>query len=160
MDADKRNELAEAIKARRKAIYGTKVAAYTEAKVNAATWDRAEAGESIREDRLTAIIKTLWPRSEGDPEKISGAPTDWPEYPDMGAPTWDDLASGEREERLMAWIADNFVRINGRLADLESAISERSVSSDPRGNVRALRDEPSAANPERRDSGIGDEHAT
>lgn len=58
--------LANAIRKQRERLYGTKRAAYNAAGVNAATWDKAENAESIRGDRLTSIVKALWPETRGD----------------------------------------------------------------------------------------------
>lgn len=61
-----RVDLGERIKARRERLFGTKKAAYQAAEVNAATWDKAEAGESVRGDLLRRIVRELWPETEGD----------------------------------------------------------------------------------------------
>lgn len=61
-----RAALGEKIRRQRERQYGTKKAAYQAAEVNAATWDKAEAGESVRGDLLRRIVRTLWPETEGD----------------------------------------------------------------------------------------------
>ena len=66
MSDAERAELGDRIRKQRERKFGTKKAAYQEAGVNAGTWDKAEAGESIRGDRLRNIVRILWPESEGD----------------------------------------------------------------------------------------------
>lgn len=58
--------MASAIRQRRRTKFGTSKAAYDAAGVSSATWEKAESGGSIREDRLIAIVRTLWPETEGD----------------------------------------------------------------------------------------------
>lgn len=67
------------IAAARRAHYGTVTAAVSAAGVNTLTWSKAERGEPIREDRLTAIEKALgwnvgdgWIVAEGG-EPMTGA---------------------------------------------------------------------------------------
>lgn len=55
---------------RRRQRYGTKRAAYSAAGLNAATWDRLEAGEVVREDRLLSAVEALWPEADRDPQKV------------------------------------------------------------------------------------------
>jgi hypothetical protein len=63
---DQRRDLAQRIQALRIQRFATKKDAYNEAQVNAATWTSAEAGNSLRPDRLRAIVKLLWPETGGD----------------------------------------------------------------------------------------------
>lgn len=96
-----RIELGERIRRQREVAFGTKRAAYQEAGVNAATWDRAEAGESIRGDRLRSIVRTLWPDTLGDWTAI-----------DTRSPPTDSERVAELEARISAMeelIAD-FIR--------------------------------------------------
>lgn len=51
-------------------MFGTKKAAYNKAGVNPGTWDKAEAGQLVRGDRLRQIVAVLWPSSEGDWQAI------------------------------------------------------------------------------------------
>lgn len=74
IDAADRARLGDLIKTRRERKHGTKKAAYQAAGVNAATWDKAEAGESVRPDLLRKIVRDLWPETEGDWEEIGRAP--------------------------------------------------------------------------------------
>lgn len=58
--------LGKYITAARRAHYGTVSAAVSAAGVNTLTWNKAERGEPIREDRLTAIEKSLgWNVGDG-----------------------------------------------------------------------------------------------
>lgn len=63
---EQRRALGDLVAEQRAVVYGTKAAAYQAARVNPATWDRIEAGEPVRADRLSAAIKVLWPDSRGD----------------------------------------------------------------------------------------------
>lgn len=66
MNDEERKLLGDMVRIQRQMSFGTKSNAYREADVNAATWDRVEAGQKVREDRLVAVVKTLWPSSGGD----------------------------------------------------------------------------------------------
>jgi len=66
MDEAQRGRLAGAVRDTRRARYETKFAAYTDAGVNSATWDRIEKGLSVKEHSLVRVIKTLWPPTGGD----------------------------------------------------------------------------------------------
>lgn len=68
------SELAGRIQAERLAQFGSKSAAYRQAGVSPATWDRAEEGLSVRQDRLAAIVRTLWPHTSGDWTRIDDEP--------------------------------------------------------------------------------------
>lgn len=125
MNETERAQLAVHLRAARTVRFkGNKKAAYTAAGVNAATWDRAEKGESIKEHTQIAIVSALWPTSGGD----------WTRIPDD-----ERLASGEgltpRDfERIAARLdelsADN-AELRRRLDEAESRIEEL-YPSDPR----------------------------
>lgn len=120
VNEDERKRLGKLIAAQRKTQYGTKSAAYKEASVNAATWDRAEAGESVREDRLQAIVRLLWPSTGGDAEKaLARASNEWADWEDQSTP----LADGETSiDRIASWASEHFERINYTLAEMADAI--------------------------------------
>ena len=120
VNEDDRKRLGELIATQRKTQYGTKFAAYKEAGVNAATWDKAELGVSVREDRLQAIVRLLWPSTGGDPEKVLARAKDgWANWPDADSP----LAYGESEnDRFVAWASEHFERINHTLAEMADDI--------------------------------------
>lgn len=64
------------ITAARRARYGTVSKAIAAAGVNSLTWAKAERGERIREDRLTAIEKALgWEVGDGWVIAAGGEPT-------------------------------------------------------------------------------------
>lgn len=81
-----RADLAERVRRQRRRIYGTKARAYQAAGLNATTWGRIEAGQSVREASLLAAVRALWPSTEGD----------WTRIPDDDEPP----ASHTVEERL------------------------------------------------------------
>lgn len=86
-----RKELGERIKKRRPRLFGTKKGAYMAADVNSATWNSAEAGERLRPDRLAAIVKVLWPETEGDWELL---------VPPLGQASDSDIADQIRNNAL------------------------------------------------------------
>lgn len=61
-----RADLAARIRRERIKRYGTQKGAYVAADVNSATWTKAEAGRSIAPRSLVAIVKLLWPETDGD----------------------------------------------------------------------------------------------
>lgn len=63
---EERRAIGGRVRMRRQEVFGTKSEAYKAAGLNAATWDRIEKGEVVREDRLIAAVRTLWPNSGGD----------------------------------------------------------------------------------------------
>lgn len=66
MSDDERRSIAGRVRMQRQKMFGTKSDAYKAANLNSATWDRIEAGLPVREDRLIAALKALWPKSDGD----------------------------------------------------------------------------------------------
>lgn len=72
MSESEREELAKRVATQRRIVFGAKSAAYRAASISPTTWNRIEAGESVREDSLISAIKALWPRSEGDWTRIEG----------------------------------------------------------------------------------------
>ena len=79
MNDEQRAALGALVAAARRQRYGTKSAAYQAAGVNATTWSHIEDGIRVREDRLVAAVRTLWPSSGGDWHKIAtDAPADRP----------------------------------------------------------------------------------
>ena len=66
LDDELRGEIGKRAKRARERRFGTKLAAYQAAGVNAATWDRIEEGQPVRPDRLILAVKTLWPDTGGD----------------------------------------------------------------------------------------------
>jgi hypothetical protein len=109
-----RTQIGERIQRRRQAKYGTKRAAYSDAGVNPTTWDRIEQGLPVREDRLRAAVKLLWPETEGDWRRIP-APSTQTEHDATDLPT-------------------RVSRLEARVAALEAAISE--TAKEGEGHVR------------------------
>lgn len=73
MTADDRSLLAALLlDEQRRRFGGMKKSAYTAAQVSQATWDRAIAGESIKDHKVHQIVVNLWPVTEGDWQKIPG----------------------------------------------------------------------------------------
>lgn len=70
-----RRALGQWVSEARRRLFPTKRAAYNTAGLNAATWDRIEAGKVVREDRLAAALRTLWPQTGGDPQRLLDSPS-------------------------------------------------------------------------------------
>lgn len=67
LNEHQRADLASRVRSVRLSRYrGNRKAAYTDAGVNSATWERAEKGAPLAERSLVAIIETLWPETAGD----------------------------------------------------------------------------------------------
>lgn len=115
--------LGELIQARRKAEHGTKYAAYKAAGVNSATWDRAEAGLPIREDRMGAVLRALWGHSVAGPEQVlAKAETAWMGLDQALRPDFSEADPATAE--LASWAQENFERINQTLAQLAEAVEQ------------------------------------
>lgn len=128
VNEDDRKQLGKLIEAQRKTQYGTKSAAYKEASVNAATWDRAEEGQTVREDKLIAIVRLLWPSTGGDAEKaLAKASNEWSAWEDRDTP----MGFGETDnDRITSWAAEHFERINHTLAEMADTIEALSRKVD------------------------------
>src|SRR5689334_552348 len=72
MTKQQREDLAARIKTvRLERFRGNRKAAYTAVGVNSNTWTRAEAGETLAERSLVAIVSALWPETGGDWERMT-----------------------------------------------------------------------------------------
>ncbi|CEG89023.1 Protein of unknown function [Propionibacterium freudenreichii] len=123
MSAKDRKDLAAKAKVRRMEAFGTKRSAYVASGLNAATWDRLEEGLPIRDDRLIAAVKALWPSSGGDWKKI--ADDKRPDYyvSILGAGYRDSDFSQRADE----WISEADERIGmleERVSELERRLDE------------------------------------
>lgn len=49
---------------------GNNKSAYTQAKVNAGTWSRLLAGESVKPYIVVRVVNTFWPEAEGDWRRV------------------------------------------------------------------------------------------
>lgn len=141
MNETERAELAALLRGVRTSRFkGSKKAAYSAAGVNAATWDRAERGESIKEHTQVAIVSALWPDTGGDWTKISEQPD---EQDEIGFATWADLKDRRYDARHMAKRLDELAAENAdlkrRLAAAEERIEELHPS-DPRTPEEAAED--------------------
>jgi hypothetical protein len=58
-DEEDRGRLAIYVRRRRRELYGTVESALRESKINRATWQRIEAGDTVRDDKLAAAEKAL-----------------------------------------------------------------------------------------------------
>ena len=70
MTDGERTALAEKVRQARLDQFATKKDAYTAAGLNAATWARIEDGLTVRDDRLVAALKLLWPGASGDWRRV------------------------------------------------------------------------------------------
>lgn len=71
--ATQRAELGKRIERERLRQFVTAKTAYTSAGINSATWSKAEKGQTIAERSLIAIVRLLWPETEGDWQLIEPA---------------------------------------------------------------------------------------
>lgn len=128
-----RKRIGQVVAIRRRAKFGTKSAAYRQAGLNAATWDRIEAGDSVREDRLVAALKLLWPESGGDWHKAVDemdsqiARLVQARYPVFGGSWEDPDYLGHVEE----WIEE----LQGRIEVLEAAVFKEEVDDVQRNTA-------------------------
>lgn len=106
MTDDERKRLGAAVREARMEQYPTKLAAYQDANVNSATWDRIEKGETVKEHTLRQVIKTLWPPAGGDWRRVPGV-----RFGDLGYSVIGDPASDDYHLRLERWISDLQERI-------------------------------------------------
>lgn len=70
ISSDERAALAALVTSERVRQHGTRSGAYRAAGLNATTWQRIEDGLPVRQDRLVAAVRTLWPESGGDWRRI------------------------------------------------------------------------------------------
>lgn len=113
MTERERHALAGYVRERRRSQFGTKSAAYRAARINSATWDRIEAGQPVREDRLLSAIKTLWPDGDGD----------WRTVIEPSIKFTGPVFSGEYEDpNYMRNIEEWVMELQDRIESLESAV--------------------------------------
>lgn len=121
VNEDERQKLAERLVAERNDRFkGSKKAAYTAAGVNSATWDRAEAGQSIKEHSRVAIVRALWPESGGD----------WTKIPEPDLTTWDDLANPRYDAKSMARRMDGLEDLIAQLLTRVDRMEEALLTED------------------------------
>lgn len=115
-----RAKIAAMIRAARREKFGTKSAAYRQAGVNAATWDNAEAGLSLREDTFAAVLKTLWPESGGNWESVISPHRDGAHVPhrDLSG-DWDDLSPIESAHAWLSELTEETEYLRNRLDRME-----------------------------------------
>lgn len=94
MSEKERALLGSLVERERSRRFGTKRAAYIKAEVNAATWDKVEAGGPVRGDRLRLIVRALWPETDGDWTQLREMRPDaaWPSEQLEVAADYDDVA--------------------------------------------------------------------
>ena len=95
-----RQQLARSARAERIRRFGSKADAYRSAGLNSATWDRIEAGAPVREDRLVAALKTLFPDSEGDWRNVITSSTIWDSATDRPAVEVEIGVDGQPRSRM------------------------------------------------------------
>lgn len=123
-----RKRIGQVVEIRRRANFGTKSNAYRQAGLNAATWDRIETGSAVRDDRLAAALKLLWPDSGGDWRKAIAEMDDRtarivePRYPIFGG-SWADP---EYLANIEEWIEE----MQGRIEVLEAAVLKGEDDAD------------------------------
>lgn len=113
--------------------YGSKSDAYRAAGINAATWDRIEAGETVRPDRLAAAVRLLWPESEGDWRRANAG--------DRARDAADQLQELSNQ---VASMQQKITENASRLAELEAAFD----ASDEQWAARRRGTQPREEDPE------------
>lgn len=102
---------------------GSRKAAYTAAKVNAATWTRAESGQTVKESSLAKIVATAFPSTRGDWRVL------FTEDGALDVPA-DDIGPTTDAERLdiafdlLAGISQRLDELGDRLADIEAQVGD------------------------------------
>ena len=120
MTDEQRATLGGLVEATRRSRHGSKLAAYTKAGVNAATWDRIEAGQPVREDRLVAAINLLWPEAGGNWVNVLHPPSAF----GRGRRTVPAVDNFE------TWVENELGRLSDRVDLLEQQLQGREVGHD------------------------------
>lgn len=113
---EERRQIGRQIRDQRMREFGSKSAAYSKAGVNSATWDRIEAGDQVRDDRLIAAVKLLWPITGGNWEKI---PRD-DEYQVTGPVFGGTYEDPEYIRNVEQWVME----LQGRIERLEQTVGD------------------------------------
>lgn len=130
MTEDERRAVGKRIADQRMNQYGSKSAAYGKASINAATWDRIEEGMPVREDRLIAAVKLLWPLTGGNWRKIPA-----PSFEATGPVFSGSYDDPQYIAHLEGWIMELQDRVEG----LEAAIG-RMLPNQPNEEGGAFAD--------------------
>lgn len=136
MTDDERRTLGALVTGARRARFGTKRNAYGAAGLNAATWDRIEAGERVKDYKLAPAVKALWPETGGDWRRI---PAETTAPPDVEHLTDDELLDALRE-RMRRYAASTTNSVVAEVATSEvvrpplpSKATRRRPGPDPQG---------------------------
>lgn len=127
--------IGEMVRRRRLAAYGTKSDAYRAAGLNSATWDRIEQGLGVRDDRLAAVVRTLWPSTGGD---------------------WRAIPSGEESAPVFGGSYDDpgyLAHVEGWVRELQERVEQLEEWREKTGELQA--GEKTPAPPERQDDARG-----
>lgn len=143
-----RTEIGRQISVKRRQEFGSKSAAYQQAGVNAATWDRIEAGLPVREDRLIAAVKLLWPVTGGDWSRIPKVtePLDMPVFPG----NYDDPDYLGKVETWVMELQERIEVLEGTVGKLLDAGAASGVESLDEARRRRTVSEASSTVPEQR----------
>lgn len=127
MTDEQRTILGGMVEAARRSRYGSKSAAYTRAGVNAATWDRIESGQPVREDRPVAAINLLWPEADGNWVNVLHPPS--------------AFGRGRRTvpaaDTFETWVENELGRLSDRVDLLEQQLLEKEVGDDSAATIAA-----------------------
>lgn len=141
MTEQERAWLGELVQKQRTLRYGTKSAAYQAARINSATWDRLELGQTVREDRRVAAVKALWPESGGDwrriedPTAARGAATPVLATDVLGGS--GDTGHVERIAHLVMDLQDRVASLERRMENTEPHREEREDDADSPAATKA-----------------------
>lgn len=99
-----RRQLASSVRAARIRRFGSKADAYRAAGLNSATWDRIEAAAPVREDRLIAALKTLFPASDGDWRRVLASRSIWDSATDRPISEFELGTGGQGRNRMTSHV--------------------------------------------------------
>lgn len=91
-----RAEIGARVKARRPRVYDRKKDAYNAADVHPDTWNKVEDGLSVSDISMRKVVRTLWPETDGE----------WQKIPLEDAPALEPAAETDRLAHLEAAVAE------------------------------------------------------
>lgn len=100
-------------------FHGSKLAAYTAAGINSATWARLTKGESVKPQTVTKVCLALWPESQGDVARVLD------DFIDVAAADVNPEAGRGSSELPLAELIERLAVIERRLDALERGSTSR-----------------------------------
>lgn len=140
MSDEERVRLGRLIATRRKSKFGTARAAYEAAGVNSGTWQKAEKGASIREDRMVAIVRLLWPETDGDWTLVpSVGPTAQADHQYVSSSASERVEGGKQDAEVLRAITAMSARLDQLVAGQRDAVEgQRQLATGQRDLAERL----------------------